>query len=124
MLALFFLRLFLAIILGMKNSWLIIVLVLVYVGGIIIMFTYITRVLRYSKISLVRLRGLVRMLLTISVLSINLILSPKSVPEMWPAISFISENIPFLLFLVNYILLTLISVFIIVRKEEGPMKIK
>ena len=121
---LFLLSIFLSFILGIKNSWLLIVLVLVYVGGIIIIFTYMTRVLRYSKISYIRLRWGVIILFFIAVGAGRMGGSTFLLIGIWPAISFLCETIPFLFFLVNYILLTLISVFIIISKEDGPIKIK
>lgn len=67
---------------------------------------------------------MVSLLFIISLLGGRLINSPSLLPRVWPAVSFIRNNIPFLLFLVNYMLLTLVSVFMIVIKEEGPIKIK
>ena len=123
-LVLFLLSIFLSLVLGIKNSWLFIVLVLVYVGGIIIIFTYLTSVLTYSKITLIRFRWGVVILFFISALRGRLTTSPHIQVRVWPAISFLCETTPFLFFLVNYILLTLVRIFLIVRKEDGPIKIK
>lgn len=123
-LVLFLLSIFLSLVLGIKNSWLLIVLVLVYVGGIIIMFTYLTSVLSYSKIRFVRFRWSVAILFFSRTLMLIFFTSPFIQVRVWPAISFLCETTPFLFFLVNYILLTLVSIFLIVRKEEGPIKIK
>jgi len=39
-------------------------------------------------------------------------------------VGFVREELPFLGFMVGYILFALMRVFIILNKEEGPIKIK
>ena len=121
---LFILRAGLALRLGIKNSWFFSILILVYVGGIIIIFTYITSVIASRKILGVTPR-------TVSGLAVALIIfatahtsNPASTQVLWPGIILGANVIPFIFFIVVYLLLALISVFILIEKEAGPLKIK
>jgi len=50
--------------------------------------------------------------------------SPALTVNLWTSLGFVSEELPFLLFLVNYMIFALVRVFVILNKEEGPIKIK
>ena len=121
--SLFVLRLTLAYFLGIKSTWLIIILVLVYVGGVIVMFTYMTSVITKTKIITMGPRWVTfRVILGVCSLSAYSLATPSR--ELWACGGYTLDSVPLLFFLVNYILLALVRVFNLLNKKAGPIKIK
>jgi len=89
-----------------------------------IMFTYITRVITSSKILGVSPRGGVVLVPALLILTLAYTGAPASRQLLWPGVSLRVNSLPFIIFLVVYLLLALIRVFILIEKESGPLKIK
>jgi len=87
------------------------------------MFTYMTRVVRSTKILSFSARA--RRAVAVTVFCFGLSFGRPELPlKIWPGLSFIRRRLPFSLFLVGYMLVALINIFILINKEEGPIKIK
>ena len=121
---LFALRAGLALSLGLKSSWFFTILILVYVGGIIIMFTYITRAIASRKILGVSPRGGAVLVPGVLILVFGYTGAPLRAQLLWPGVNLGVNSLPFIVFLVAYLLLALIRVFILIEKESGPLKMK
>merc|ERR1712062_444247 len=101
---LFALRAGLALSLGLKSSWFFTILILVYVGGIIIMFTYITRAIASRKILGVSPRG-GAVLVPGELILVFGYTPPLRAQLLWPGVNLGVNSLPFIVFLVAYLLL-------------------
>lgn len=88
------------------------------------MFTYITRVITSRKILGVSPRS--RVILAPALLTLRLVYigTPASTQLLWPGVNLGVNSLPFIIFLVVYLLLALIRVFMLIEKESGPLKMK
>lgn len=93
-------------------------------GGIIIIFTYITRVMASSKILGVSPRGSVALAPGLFLFALAYTRGPSNAQALWPGVNLRVNSLLFMIFLVAYLLLALIRVFTVIEKEAGPLKIK
>ena len=88
-----------------------------------VIFAYITRV--SSSIKILSFNARFRILVTTFSLGLfAAVIGSETVTKIWPGLSFVRRRLPFALFLVGYMLVALINIFILICKEEGPIKIK
>ena len=88
------------------------------------MFTYITRAIASRKILGASPRGGVVLALTLLLLVLAHTRAPVGTQLLWPGVNLGVNSLPFIVFLVVYLLLALIRVFMLIEKESGPLKMK
>jgi len=105
------------------SSWLFIIVVLVYVGGVIIIFVYLTRLLSGAKITTfsARLTGLVGAGLGSGFVTNFTYLVPQVQP-LWLCQGLDSSVGALVCYSIMYLLLALVIVFFITSKLDGPIK--
>jgi len=104
-------------------SWLFLITVLVYVGGVIIIFVYITRVLSESKLLILGVRGIFGIgLLFMPLVTFNYFRHKDSPGFMWvgQGINFSASFL--VVYRILYLFLALVIVFFISNKLTGPLK--
>merc|ERR1711887_374691 len=127
-----FLLIFLSIIISLFSlkllcSWFFYLLVLVFLGGVIILIIYISTLATNEKFYVFRLKNkrLISILLILRIIFINLIVFPsfdKIPPHNFiPNILYEPINFNSILFLMLYLLLTIICVVKLVKFEVGPL---
>ena len=111
-------------------SWFFYLLVLVFLGGVIILIIYISTLATNEKFYVFRLKNkrLISILLILRIVFINLIVFPsfdKIPPHNFiPNILYEPINFNSILFLMLYLLLTIICVVKLVKFEAGPLIIR
>jgi len=108
---------------ALLRSWFFFTLVIVYLGGIIVMFVYLRSLIQSAKISTPGtqygvLVGAGLALLTVS----SSLLSIDQKEQVWVDRGFSYSNAPLVVFMVVYLLVALISVYRLCEKREGPIK--
>ena len=88
------------------------------------MFTYITSVTTSRKIFGVSPRGGVILVPALLILTLAYTGPPARTQLLWPGVNLTVNSLPFIIFLVVYLLLALIRVFMLIEKESGPLKMK
>ena len=105
------------------GSWFCFTLIIVYLGGIIVIFAYLSRLVQPIKINLLRssivLAGL---LLLGGPIRLRALLLNLTRHETWTDTRFFFRNLALVVFMVVYLLLALLSVYRLCEKQEGPMK--
>jgi len=104
-------------------SWLFLITVLVYVGGVIIIFVYMTRVLSESKLLRLGARGIFGIaLLFIPLIAFNYFNHKTSSGAIWVG-QIINFSTSFLvIYSILYLFIALVIVFFISNKLTGPLK--
>jgi len=99
------------------------VVVLVYVGGVIIIFVYLTSLLSGAKIASYSPR-LVRLVAIIAGARFNINLSPVTpqAQQLWLYQGLDDSVGPLVCYSILYLLLALVIVFFITSKLDGPIK--
>jgi len=127
--AIFFL-IFIALYISIKtaylySSWFFFSVLIIYVGGIIVIFLYLTRLIssfkiKPWKITLLEFRGLARVVIFLSPLEATLFTAKKR----FLRARFHYQRCTLIFFLIFYLLIALILVFKLCQKQEGPLKRK
>jgi len=104
--------------------WFFFTLVIVYVGGIMVIFIYLRRLVQSTKITLVGARGyLLRALLLSLLRRVSLLSVPgRDDRRAWVAVSYSLRRGPLAVFGALYLLGALLSVYRLCQKGEGPIK--
>lgn len=116
-------RLGLSLKIGLSSrSWFFFTLVIIYLGGMIVMFVYLSRLAQSAKVYL--LGGHLLRVFLVLPLTYSLILFKVQIPFSlcWVEIGFSYFNISLLVFILLYLLQALFRVCRLCEKSEGPMK--
>ena len=105
-------------------SWFFFTLVIVYVGGIIVIFIYLSRLIQSAKITLVGARGPLGggLLLGLRARVNFWIALGKREAELWVTTSFTLSRAPLAGLGALYLLGALVRVYRLCQKGEGPIK--
>ena len=104
-------------------SWFFFTLIIIYVGGIIVIFAYLSRLIQLSKINLLNIYTTFFILVRAIVITFMFFLLENCCPQVyWLSSGFVKSNVPLIIFSVLYLLVGLISVYRLCQKTEGPIK--
>ena len=105
------------------GSWFCFTLIIVYLGGIIVIFAYLRRLVQPIKINLLRNSIVYTGLLIIrGPMRLSTLLFSLTRHETWADTRFFSRSLSLIFIMVLYLLLALLSVYRLCEKQEGPMK--
>jgi len=112
---------------SINSSWFFYLIILVFLGGVIILIIYIRTLAANEKFSLLNIRSrkvifflFLRLLLTVFIKHKN-IFNFVRLNNTAVGILYESSNFTLLLFLIIYLLLTLVCVVKLVKFESGPL---
>ena len=104
-------------------NWFFFTLIIVYVGGIMVMFTYLSRIVRLSKVNTLN-PGLRALLVRGGLACVLLLLRLQRRTDQvsWLERGFFVRSRPLALFRVLYLLVGLLRVYRLCQKAEGPLQ--
>ena len=104
-------------------SWFFMTLVIVYLGGIIVIFVYLRRLVQSIKINLLRTQAPFLLGITLLIISSSWTLGVgSSHKRAWVETGYLCSRRGLLLFIVAYLLGALLRVYRLCEKHEGPIK--
>jgi len=105
-----------------KISWAFFVVTILFIGGIIVIFIYITRLISSAKVSWGKLRLIVGILLVLILVRIKLFFSSLTPAKLWARGAIELRSLSLLVYLILFLLIRLLVVCRLAQKHIGPIK--
>jgi len=105
-----------------KISWAFFVITILFIGGIIVMFMYITRLISSSKVSWGKLKAWTRGLLILALVGIKLFFNPLALGKLWAGGVMEFTSLALVVYLILFLLVRLLVVCNLSQKHMGPIK--
>ena len=105
-----------------KISWAFFVVTILFIGGIIVIFMYMTRLMSSAKVSWGKLRLLTGMLLVFTLVRIKVFFSSLTSRKLWARGAIELRSLSLLAYLILFLLIRLLVVCRLAQKHIGPIK--